>query len=99
MHLHVICKDGLNHKHLQGDEYETGEWVSSEGTAKVVTKVFLHENQKKRAFHGGEVIGWRPGVKDPARKIFRYRATRERPLLDKGWGREKALVAEEDLTE
>lgn len=90
--LHLICKDGMNHRHLGNGEHETGEWVLGDDAASQVVKVFLHDTQATRAWHGGEVLEWRPGEIDPARKVFKYRATAERPVCREHWGREKALV-------
>lgn len=90
--LHVICKDGENHRHLGQGLHETGEWVLGDDTVPQVAKVFLHETQARRAWHGGDVLAWRPGDKDPSRKIFKYRASAERPICRENWGQEKALV-------
>lgn len=98
--LHIICKGKLNHRHLGNNIHETGEWHGiSDKNADLISRVFLHENQKTRAWHGGEVIAWAPSERDPSRKIFTYRAGYERPICQENWGQEMALVPRNESPE
>ncbi len=91
--LHFICKHGLNHEHLEGNAFETGEWVVSEQVADeaVGGRIYLHERQNDPAWHGGTITAWRTEEDD--RKVFSYVVDGPfRVRCTENWGREKAII-------
>ena len=92
--LHFICTYGENHRRIEHQRYETGDWVVSDVTADeaVGGRVYLHERQDEPAWHGGTVLGWRP-ADEAERKIFTYAVDAPFRIRCPGpWGREKAIV-------
>jgi hypothetical protein len=92
--LHYICKHGLNHKHLGDQVHESGEWTATAETAQeaVGGRIYLHERQKDRAWHGGTIISWRLAP-DGERKIFTYKVDGDFRISCPGnWGQERAII-------
>ncbi len=92
--LHFICKHGENHRRLELQRYETGDWVVSDATADeaIGGRVYLHERQDEPAWHGGTILGWR-AADEPERKVFTYAVDGPFRIRCSGaWGREKAIV-------
>ncbi|CCV12533.1 hypothetical protein MESS4_430179 [Mesorhizobium sp. STM 4661] len=97
--LHVICQHKMNWIKLENGLFETGEWTVAGNTADELKhtrgRVFLHEKQKEKAWHGGVVLDWRPSPKDSKRKIFTYRVDGPfRSICPGNWSREVAIVRE-----
>jgi hypothetical protein len=92
--LHFICKHGLNHEHLGDQVHESGEWVATDEVASeaVGGRLYLHEHQQDRAWHGGTILNWRLAG-DDRRKIFTYKVDSDFRIRCPGhWGQEKAIV-------
>ncbi len=95
----LICRHGLNHKHITGNQYESGNWVVSDQVADELVRIrgliTLHEHQNEKAWHGGRVLGWRASETD-GKKIFLYEVTPEfRDFVCRtNWGMEKAYHEE-----
>ncbi|MDP4026838.1 hypothetical protein Q8W71_30020 [Methylobacterium sp. NEAU 140] len=91
--LHFICPQGLNHRRVEESVYESGNWAVSDERADeaVGGRIYLHEKQRERSWHGGTILSWRPF--DASRKVFTYRAEGQiRVLCPGGWGQEQATV-------
>lgn len=95
LELHFVCPHGLNHRHLKEEaRYESGNWVVGDQVANeaVGGRIFLHETQAERAWHGGRIVAWRP-AQDPSRKIFTYVVDGPfRVVCRENWGQEKAVI-------
>jgi hypothetical protein len=90
--LHFICRHGLKHKHLGNQRHETGDWAVGDETANSAARVYLHETQKSKAWHGGRIISWRRASAE-GRKIFTYEVDGDFRIRCPGpWGQEKAIV-------
>jgi hypothetical protein len=73
--LHYICKRGENHRLIWTKTFDTGNWTAREETCgqAIDGRIFLHENQKAPAWHGGTIAGYRAAKEPEAdRKIFTY---------------------------
>jgi hypothetical protein len=97
VHLHFICKQGLNHKKIANKLYETGNWQISEkiATESIGGRIYLHEKQDQTAWHGGTIISWRFSDKKYAkpRIVFTYSVDFIfRIKCEEGWGQEKAVL-------
>jgi hypothetical protein len=92
--LHFICQHRQNHRSLGNQVFETWEWSVSDEVAQeaVGGRLYLHEHQKRPAWHGGTITGWRPSG-TPGRKIFTYTVDEPFRIICPGnWGQEKAIV-------
>ncbi|CCV04476.1 hypothetical protein MESS2_130033 [Mesorhizobium metallidurans STM 2683] len=97
--IHVICQHKMNWAKLQDGLFEAGEWVVSDDTADELKqtrgRIYLHEKQKERAWHGGAVLDWKPSPGDSKRKIFPYSVDGPfRSICPGSWSREIAIVRE-----
>jgi hypothetical protein len=55
-------------------------------------RIYLHEGQRDRAWHGGTVTKWRASP-EPGRMIFTYVVDGDfRVQCNEGWGQEKAII-------
>lgn len=77
--------------------FETGHWEKitdqlADEIVKSCGRVFLHNEQRGLAWHGGRIVDWRPG--HSGRKIFKYIYDKAIHTLapPKNWGRELAIV-------
>lgn len=92
--LHYVCKHGLNHRHIGDQVHESGEWVATDdlATEAMGGRLYLHEHQRDRAWHGGTILSWR-AAPDAKRKIFTYRVDGHFRINCPGnWAQEKAVV-------
>jgi hypothetical protein len=97
VHLHFICKQGLNHKKIANQVYETGNWQISEKIAdeSIGGRIYLHEKQDQPAWHGGTIISWRISDRAYARQRLVFTYSVDSPFrikCDEGWGQEKAIL-------
>ncbi len=93
--IHLVCKQGLNHKHdRQENTFESGNWVVSEHVANdlIGGRIYLHERQDEKAWHGGKIMGWRHS-EEASRKIFKYVVDGPFRIVCPGrWAQEKAVI-------
>ncbi len=95
--LHFIARveEQDENRWCQIDEvtFETGHWEITEQVADEAGRVFLHNQQRDLAWHGGRIVDWRPS-RHAGRKIFKYVYDKtihtEPPPTN--WGRELAIV-------
>ena len=93
--LHFVCRQGLNHKRLDPQTFESGNWKVSDDLAQsaVGGRIYLHEVQAEAAWHGGTIISWRPVPGDKGRTVFTYLVEGFFRVKCPGrWGQERAIV-------
>lgn len=94
LHLHFICKQGMGHKKIGDQLFESGDWVVSEKIAEesIGGRIFLHEHQNENAWHGGQITAWRR-AHDPIRIIFTFHVDQPfRVKCTENWAQENAVV-------
>ena len=95
--VHFICRQGDGHRMIDRElsTWESGQWTVGDATADrlIGGRLYLHERQDERAWHGGIIEAWRPVEGNPSRKIFTYRVDGPfRVLHREGWAQEISLV-------
>jgi hypothetical protein len=73
--LHYICKRGENHRMIWERIFDTGNWTADTQTSELALdgRIYLHENQRALAWHGGTIAGFRSAPSpENHRKIFTY---------------------------
>lgn len=94
LRLHFVCKQGMNHKKIGDQLFETGNWSVTEKLAEesIGGKIFLHEKQDAPAWHGGTITAWRHAGEE-GRIIFTFYVDAPfRIKCTENWGREKAIL-------
>jgi hypothetical protein len=92
--LHFVCKRGENFKRVGDAEFETGDWSVANDTADeaIGGNVYLHAAQRDVAWHGGQILKWRPSERE-GRKIFSYVSDGNYKVkCESGWSQEVAIV-------
>lgn len=95
--VHFICRQGDGHRMVDREQgtWESGDWNVSDGSADrlIGGRLYLHERQDERAWHGGTIESWRPVEGVPGRKIFTYRVDGPFRITHReGWAQEVAYV-------
>lgn len=100
--IHLIERLGdMERIDKEKNEWESGKWAVSEGTAQKLVggNLYLHQGQDKPSHFGGKILSFRvlPDTEGAlaGRIVFRFKPSIEYKNViagQEGWGNEKKLV-------